>query len=507
MFVTNVSTSSAGSKLNAEYYWPQHLNDDRFVQSWSFQTLEQLRVHTAPIAYGVLKPDSLGDRFRVAKAEYFDEMFVSFSNCKPISESMFNEFRRSEAVEGDLLIAIGGYVGRPAIVQRLLDGERLNINRHLARFRPDKNKIDSHYALAYLSSPLGERQLTREITGSVQAGINLEDLRLVKVPIPVAYSQKYIGDKVRQAERLRARARNAEACFKQLILDEFSLIDEQSTGDIRHNRAKPQELTGDLNPGSFNPDRVKIRTYLKANGGRRLLDNASIETPTTASYHSTDRYIGLDSIGSATGTIKPSSIGQEDVVGTVRLLTEGPVISKLRPYLNKVAYIPSELAGSCGSTELLCVRGGSVELNWYLCGVLSLQATVRQLVPVSTGSTHPRVAREDVLDSYVPWIHSPEVAGRKLAFAQRCYVLSDKLVSSAKLLVESLIERKVTENELIDAQTRLEQGDDSADRAILRRLYEGGWDATDTRPLFPDLDAYYETLRMIVQEQSEVASK
>ena len=85
--------------------------------------------------------------------------------------------------------------------------------------------------------------------------------------------------------------------------------------------------------------------------------------------------------------------------------------------------------------------------------------------------------------------------------------MSDRLVSISKQLVEALIERKVTEDELIDAQTRLEQGDDSADRAILGRLYEGGWDAMETRPLFPDLDAYYETLRMVDQAQTDGDAK
>ncbi|MDP1563439.1 MAG: hypothetical protein Q8M16_18820, partial [Pirellulaceae bacterium] len=69
------------------------------------------------------------------------------------------------------------------------------------------------------------------------------------------------------------------------------------------------------------------------------------------------------------------------------------------------------------------------------------------------------------------------------------------------------IERKVTEVALIHAQTCLERGDDKADRAILSRLFEGGLDATETRQLFPDLDAYYENLRLVEREQTEVAAK
>lgn len=97
--------------------------------------------------------------------------------------------------------------------------------------------------------------------------------------------------------------------------------------------------------------------------------------------------------------------------------------------------------------------------------------------------------------------------GAKLQLADKLSRLSERLVASAKLLVEALIERNVTEDELIYAHTRLEQGDESADRAILSRLYEGGWDATETRPLFPDMDAYYDILRMVEREQTEDAAK
>ena len=503
MFTTRLQPGLATGKLNAEYYWPQHLADQTKLEGWDTETLEALRDASAPIAYGVLKPDDQGHECRVAKFENFDGMFVRACDCDAISEYMFNEFRRSETLEGDILIAIGGYVGRPGIVQPVTNGFRLNINRHLARFRPDRSKIDSHYVLAYLSSSTGDRQLTREITGSVQAGINLEDLRLVQVPIPTRGAQTYIGDKVRQAERLRALANIRESQFAVQILSAFPKLNETVSTDFKHGRAKSSDLNGSLNPGAFNPDRLHVRNYLETHGGRRVSDFASVETPVTSEYRPTDLYVGLDSIGSSLGRIAPSTVADEDVTGSVRILSEGPVISKLRPYLNKVAYVPSHVSPSFGSTELLCVRAKDSTLNWYLCGVLQLTSTVRQLNPISTGSTHPRVTRHDILDCFVPWIDDAASVGLLLADAQKAYFLSDKLVSAAKLLVEALIEQKLTEDELADAQTQLEHGDQTGDRAILSRLYEGGIDVTDTRPLFPDLDAYYEALHMAEQSLAE----
>jgi type I restriction enzyme S subunit len=507
MFASRVTETKLTERLDAEFYRPAFLlNESLLLGLPNSNTVgavaDQVKLgYTGPIDSYYGSPGAL---FLTSKNVAEGKVEVGEGTERIRYDIHNGKLASTRAKIGDLLLSRTGTVGKAAVLHD--KNESYNFAAHLFAVRLKKS-VDADFLAAFFNSKPGRLQSERMQRGTIIQGLSIYDIPGMKVPEPPYAVQRFIGDKVRQAERLRAFAGEMETSFKKAILKEFPEIDEHAVGNFRHNRALPREIESNLNPGNFNPDRVKVRSYLKSNGGLKLATKATVQTPTTSSYSPHDRYIGLDAIGSATGTINASTIGNEDVVGTVRLLPEGPVISKLRPYLNKVAYIPSELAGSCGSTELLCVRGESPELNWYLCGVLSLQSTVRQLVPVSTGSTHPRVTREDVLDVFIPWIKTPEIAGKKLALAQRAYVTSDRLIAVAKLLVEALIERKVTEDELIYAQTRLEQGDDAADRAILSRLFEGGWDAKETRPLFPDLDAYYETLRMVEREQTEATAK
>ena len=506
MFASSIQANYLREEMNADFYSPKYLRIEAQIKNSGLSciVLGDVLKRVFKGAFSLLASEYQSAGVPFIRVTQINSGYVSLENSTFISEETHLREHKTRVRPFDILFAKGGAYRHVAVVpQHIPDA---NISQDLIGATVLKG-FDPHFGVAFLGSNFGKPQLIRLQQGNAQPHLTNESVRKILIAIPQEPAQNYIGDKVRQAERLRAYANGLEAGFKKSILEEFPAIDQFAVGNARHNRAKPQELDGNLNPGSFNPDRVRVRSYLKSSGGRKVAFNATIETPTTSTYSFNDRYIGLDAVGSATGTINPSTIGQEDVVGTVRLLSEGPAISKLRPYLNKVAYIPAELAGSCGSTELLCVRGESPEINWYLCGALSLQSTVRQLVPVATGSTHPRVTREDVLDVYIPWIKTPELAGKKLALAQRAFFMSDRLVSLGKLLVEALIERRVTEDELIHAQMRLEQGDNAADRAILSRLFEGGWDAKETRPLFPDLDAYYETLRMVEREQTEVAAK
>jgi len=82
--------------------------------------------------------------------------------------------------------------------------------------------------------------------------------------------------------------------------------------------------------------------------------------------------------------------------------------------------------------------------------------------------------------------YSPDLIqaySEKWMVVPRMLVHARALVTAARLLAEALIERKVTEAELIAAGT-----DPAADRAMLARFTIAGLDAP-CDPLFPDLDA------------------
>ena len=495
-------------RIDPGYYSKELLANEQTLESWNNISLEDLV--DASVHHNIADLGSNGNfaflrtiqystepGLRYLRTQDVDENSVSSDDLLFVANNSIEKVRNSIANIGDLVVCRKGKVGAAAIVPA--DIGRCCVSENITRFVLDKKKIDSAFCAAFLNSRQGAMRFAREATGVIQSWINNQKLRKIRIVCPSKDAQSFVGDMVRCAERFRGFATTCESAFADRIKHGYPNLHEVLPTDFKHGRATCDDIGGSLNPGAFNPDRLHVRRYLKNNRGKKIKSLATVETPVTLEYRSEDWYIGLDSIGSALGRISPSSIGEANVTGSVRVLSEGTVISKLRPYLNKVAYIPSHLVPSYGSTELLRVCAKDPELNWYLCGVLQLKSTVRQLNPVSTGSTHPRVSRDDILDCYVPWIDDASTAGNLLADAQKSYFLSDKLLAGAKLLVEALIDRRISESQLSDAQSQLTQGSQSGHREVLGRLYEGGVDAATTRPLFPDLDAYYETLQMAEQ--------
>jgi hypothetical protein len=234
---------------------------------------------------------------------------------------------------------------------------------------------------------------------------------------------------------------------------------------------------------------MRIRKYLANSGGVEVGTLATIATPVGHVRHPDDPYIGLDCISSSSCSLARSTVGEDEISGSARSLPEGPIISRLRPYLNKVSYVPSSFAGSLGSTEILCVRPNVGVNGWYLYGVLKTQASIAQLNPLATGSTHPRIERDDVLDLIVPWVDDHDLLARPLERAQSSYILSDALIVAARYLMEGLIEGRIEESQLSEAQEALSRSDYRPDQAILSRITSKGMDIQGMPSIFSDLDA------------------
>ncbi|MFI5408055.1 restriction endonuclease subunit S [Kaistia sp. UC242_56] len=91
------------------------------------------------------------------------------------------EARRTAVQSGDVLISITADLGRVAVVPYDLDGGA-NINQHIALFRP--KGINSTFLASYLASEGGKRQFNASNRQGVKAGLNFNDIRSLKVPVP-----------------------------------------------------------------------------------------------------------------------------------------------------------------------------------------------------------------------------------------------------------------------------------------------------------------------------------
>lgn len=481
MFAAKRSPALIDGRMDADFYAPLYVTIEDKLKA-SGMTLIRLGAKLSRVFKGAFDLPSSAYRdsgIPFIRVTQINRGYVELAETVFISPAAHQGEQKTAVKPRDLLFAKGGAYRHCAVVPDSVPDA--NISQDLIGAEPTSD-LDSHYAGAFLNSQYGKPQLIRWQQGDAQPHLSNDSVRQIVFPFAIDKAQAYIGDKVRQAERLRTWAKSLETAFRTAIEESYPAIFGPIQLRGRTNRAGVAELDGNLNPGAFNPERVRIRRYLQENGGRRVDSVASIATPTSNTYRLQDAYLGLDGISSSSCMLTLSTVADDEVGGTVRVLSEGPAIGKLRPYLNKVCYVPAEMAGTFGSTELLCVRPNNGISGWFLYGVLKLESSVRQLNPVSTGSTLPRIDRADVLELMVPWHEDHEALGAELAKAQQAYLCAHRLTLAAKLLVEGLIDGLVSEADLQAAHA----GRD-ADRAVLHRLTAKGVDVPGEPPLFPDL--------------------
>ncbi|MBL9106392.1 MAG: hypothetical protein JNL82_36050 [Myxococcales bacterium] len=479
MFASRVEHALLSDRLDAEHFRPDLIHLEREVTQSGLRrsALDELRQRDATITYGIVQPGEFvadGAGVRIVRCTDLGDMSVNTANLRWVAPEIDRPYARSRVRRGDVLIGIAGSVGVVGIVPEGM--EPANLNQSVARVRC-RTIEDGQWTAAFLSSKYGQGVLARRAVGAVQQHLNIADLPAVPVPMPHERVVGYVGSKVRQAEVLREWARSTESRFREAVAVEVP----DATGRGRQSRVSSDDLDLGLNPGRFTPDRLEVRRALSRNGARLLESFATIAADNIASPSPDARYLGLEGISTSSIDIMLQRFAGAGVSGTCRALPRGAAISKLRPYLNKAVFVPRDHGQFVGSTELLCVRSETVHPG-YVYGVLKLDTTVRQLNPVASGATHPRVGADEVLDLLVPWRDDHEALGESLERAQQSYFAARALVTGARLLVEALIERKITETELIAADK-----DADADRALLARLAEDGLDGAGA-PLFSDLD-------------------
>lgn len=479
MFAVTVrSADLVEGRLNSEAYAPEILAARAVTRGSGLRVQALLDLVRAPINNSIRdvsdELDAPGASVPMYRPADIAEGWCELSTAPKLTAAFEAMHAKSRVWPGDIVLGIAGTV---AVAGRVPPGAAHgNINGSSARIAPKPGS--EGYLLSYLNSRFGRSAMLQWAVGAVQRHLNLEDLPAVEVVTANEDAQRYIGSKVRQAEVLREWARSLESAFRRAV----AINVPDATGRGRQSRVSPRDLDLDLNPGRFTPDRLEVRRALKAQGARPVENLARIVTENSGDVSRSTRYLGLDGISQTSVDLTFQTVADAGIDGTCRILRPGAAISKLRPYLNKAALIPGDLGPLVGSTEVLCVASETVHPG-FLYGVLKLDSTLRQLNPVASGATHPRVGTDEVLDVLVPWREDHEALGRSLERAQKAYFGARALVSAARLLVEALIERKVTEAELIAASK-----DPAADRALLSRLAEDGLDGTGRR-LFSDLDA------------------
>ena len=157
--------------------------EQEIPKGWRTEQLEALTDSKSPITYGVVKPGDWDDEgVRFVRGGDIKRGSVDIASLRTISQGISKQYSRTLLRGGEILISLVGNPGAVAIAPTSLQGANIARQVGLIRIR---GSFSTLYVRDFLNSRAGKDALTDETSGSVQQVINLGDLRMIVVPVPV----------------------------------------------------------------------------------------------------------------------------------------------------------------------------------------------------------------------------------------------------------------------------------------------------------------------------------
>jgi type I restriction enzyme S subunit len=348
----------------------------------------------------------------------------------------------------------------------------------------------------------------------VQAGINLEDLRLLPIPSPGRSVQQYIGDKVRHAERLlqahgelgrelkiqmhqcfRGHARPAQKTHSRLShwainplrleAEYYQPIALWAEDEIKGSKWSYEPLSELATRIKDGPGGWGVSTNDYVASGVPVVRGVNLENGecdlTGCVFLTAEKHEELRSHCTYRGNVLLSVRGTigRSAVFDVPEYDEASLNAAVVTIECKDRILPHFLAEFFNS-EIGCIQSARIA-NGAVQQNMNLTETGNNLIVVP-----PKDFQEAIVAQRVKW----------LGYRR----FSKSLVVAAKLLVEGLVEGKISESELNDAQRGLASSDHSCDRLIISRLRHDGVDGGG-RPVIADIDALYAAIDEVERDK------
>lgn len=501
-----VPNAEMTERFDSEFYTPDFLLNDKKLRGIEHQPLSEILIdlqlgYTGPTE----KFYELNGINYLSSKNVIDGTIEITDATDTISRGAHkNALSKTAVKEGDVLITRTGTVGKSAVVTQYL-GEA-NIAAHLIALRI-KPSWDSYYICGFLNSSHGRKQSKRHQRGTIIQGLSVFDIPQFVIPKYEQQAQKYIGDKVRQAEQLRAWANRCRQEIKEYYDGLFTGI-SLTKPEHQHTRVSLDILVPRLNAEYYSDHYTLVEKGLLSRFGKLTTLDRLAPTVRAKIKPSTDCiYKEIGDLDVNKGAFSSGTFYKfgEAPNNAQRVFDEGDVaVSTRRPNRGAITVIDESSSKTFYSVFLARLKPKDKNFGYWLKEFLRHDAGKLLLLQRCTWTTYPVISEDDIETIPVPEIPNDwGFVARLSRQSVRLEAYATKLTTSAKTLVEALIEGQLTEQQLVQTQQALDDGDNSLDQAILSKLSSEGYAIEGATPLFSDIDELYRLLENAAQAEVE----
>ena len=469
--VVNYKTVKENSdfRIDGEFYHPIILNRLNLLDLKQNDLLGNLAKFVVGPFGSTVTVDKYVDEseYRYIRNKDINDFIIGDDDIALISKNVYDPLKQFHIQENDLLLTVVGTLGKVAIAQAKDTHSIFSCKSTLLRSK----RLNPYYLLAYLNSPTGQIFSLRGKRGAIQEGLNLSDLKAIKVFIASSEFQSQIEKLVKKFFGLVNQSKFVYSQAEHLLLSELGLLDwkpqhklafvknfsdtqKAERIDAEYFQPKYEEIISAVKKykGGF----VKLGEVAKTKRGFLISDtlyNEKNGTPYIRGADFSSGFLGDDKLVCIDNSFKQSNETK---------VKKGDIVFALIGTVGSLALVDENFDGAFISNNL-----GKITTQNYNSTVLQVlfHSIVGKLYfeKEQTQTAQPKISDKDIHKFILPKLENKtEKEIEKMYFeSQKSKKLSKSLLELAKSGVEMAIEKdeetaeKWIESEVEKLKTKL----------------------------------------------------
>ena len=152
------------------------------------------------ISYGIVQTGTpVEGGVKTLRAGDLDWFTCNTTDIKEVDPGIEIKYQRTRLRGGELLLRIRGGVGEVAVCPPSL--ARSNVSREIAVI-PFLDHVNPYYAMFLMAAPTIQTRMSTHVKGTSYVGINLRDVRKLKIPVPATLLQVAISQQLSELQSL-----------------------------------------------------------------------------------------------------------------------------------------------------------------------------------------------------------------------------------------------------------------------------------------------------------------
>lgn len=182
----NINSLEFSGRIDSEYYQKKYLKYENTIQKKNSCPMGELCYFLIGPFGSAYDTSTYVDKsdFRYVRGQDVKPFFLQDTSPRYMNESDYLRLSKYALKENDILISVVGTLGNASIVQSKELPAIFSCKSTAVRV----DSVDPYYLLSYLNSKYGRQLLLRKERGAIQKGLNLDDLKVLDVPV---FSKKF----------------------------------------------------------------------------------------------------------------------------------------------------------------------------------------------------------------------------------------------------------------------------------------------------------------------------